>query len=131
MRWREGAWWKCVSSPITSSGSPAYRRIVQTPLEHRTFFKQIKQTLKLGHFLGHNENAIQWQIWTALLVYILLRFLAWCSQWPHSFIRLFILLRALLWDGRDTLPLLKNYGAAGGMPKLLRVPTQAYLPGFA
>ena len=94
------------------------------------FFKQIKQTLKLGNFLGHNENAIQWQIWTALLVYILLRFLAWCSQWPHSFSRLFTLLRALLWDGREVLSLLKNCGTAGGMPKLLRVPTQAYLPGF-
>ena len=94
------------------------------------FFKQIKQTLKLGNFLGHNENAIQWQIWTALLVYILLRFLAWCSQWPYSFTRLFTFLRALLWDCRNILSLLKSCGTAGGMPKLLRVPTQAYLPGF-
>jgi hypothetical protein len=31
------------------------------------FFKQIKQTLKLGDFLGHSANAMRWQIWTALL----------------------------------------------------------------
>jgi hypothetical protein len=94
------------------------------------FFKQIKQTLKLGSFLGHNENAIQWQIWTALLTYLLLRFLAWRSQWPHSFIRLFTLLRALLWDGIDIHSLLKSCGTAGGKPRLIRAPTQAYLPGF-
>jgi len=38
------------------------------------FFKQIKQTLQLGAFLGHSRNAIEWQVWTALLTYILLRF---------------------------------------------------------
>ena len=34
------------------------------------FFKQIKQTLKVCDFLGHSKSAIQWQIWTALLLYI-------------------------------------------------------------
>ncbi len=37
------------------------------------FFKEIKQTLQLADFLGTSENAIKWQIWTALLVYLLLR----------------------------------------------------------
>jgi len=36
------------------------------------FFKQIKQTLQLADFLGHNENAVRWQVWTALLLYVLL-----------------------------------------------------------
>ena len=94
------------------------------------FFKQLKQTLKLGSFLGHNENAIQWQIWTALLVYLLLRFLAWRSRWPYSFTRLFTLLRALLWDGKDIEDLLKSCGTAGANSKLLCTPAQAYLPGF-
>jgi len=26
------------------------------------FFKQIKPTLKLGDFLGHSRNAIEWQV---------------------------------------------------------------------
>jgi hypothetical protein len=33
------------------------------------FFKQIKQTLQLADFLGHNANAVRWQVWTALLTY--------------------------------------------------------------
>ena len=35
------------------------------------FFKEIKQNLKLADFLGYNENAVRWQIWTAMTVYIL------------------------------------------------------------
>ena len=54
------------------------------------FFKQIKQTLQLCDFLGHNKNAILWQVWTALLLYILLRYLAFCNKWRHSFKRLFL-----------------------------------------
>src|SRR5208337_3131591 len=49
------------------------------------FFKQIKQTLQLADFLGTSANAVRWQIWTALLVYLLLRYLAFLSDWSHSF----------------------------------------------
>jgi len=38
------------------------------------FFKQVKQVLKLGSFLGYNENAVAWQIYSALIVYVRLRF---------------------------------------------------------
>jgi len=95
-----------------------------------TFFKQIKQTLNLGSFLGHSQNAIQWQVWTALLMYVLLRFLHACCDWEHSFIRLFTCLRAVLWQRRDILNYLKSYGIAGGGVKLLCMPQQAFLPGF-
>ena len=44
------------------------------------FFKQIKQTLKLADFLSHSANAVRWQVWTALLVYVLLRFLSRMSS---------------------------------------------------
>ena len=43
------------------------------------FFKQIKQTLQLSDFLGNSANAVRWQVWTALLVYLLLRFLAFVT----------------------------------------------------
>jgi len=49
------------------------------------FFKQIKQTLQLADFLGTSANAVRWQVWTALLVYLLLRYLAFLSEWNHSF----------------------------------------------
>ena len=94
------------------------------------FFKELKQTLQLADFLGHNANAVRWQVWTALLVYLLLRFCAFLSQWPHSFTRLFTLLRASLWQRLDLRSLLDGYGTAGGGGRFLGRPEQAYLPGI-
>jgi len=95
------------------------------------FFKQIKQTLQLADFLGHNANAVRWQVWMALLVYVLLRFQAWCSQWAHSFARLFTLVRAGLWQRRDLAQLLRRYGTADGHCAWLARSAQSWLPGFA
>jgi hypothetical protein len=95
------------------------------------FFKQIKQTLQLADFLGHNENAVRWQVWTALLLYVLLRFTAWVHRWAGSFSRLFTLLRATLWMTHDLAALLERYGTAD--PKQRRLcaqPESAFLPGM-
>jgi len=94
------------------------------------FFKQIKQTLQLADFLGTTANAVRWQVWTALLVYLLLRYLAFLSNWSHSFSRLFTLIRAALWKKWDVLSLLRCYGTAGGHFRYLAQPEQAYLPGW-
>lgn len=94
------------------------------------FFKQIKQTLQLGDFLGHNANAVRWQIWLALLVYVLLRYLSHVSKWAHSFTRLFTILRAVMWAKLDLLGLLDCYGTAKGSFRNLARPDQAYFPGF-
>ncbi len=94
------------------------------------FFKQIKQTLQLADFFGHNANAVRWQIWTALLVYVLLKYQAFLSQWNHSFTRLFTLLRAALWKKLDLIDLLNSYGTASGHFRFIAAPHQAYLPGI-
>jgi hypothetical protein len=94
------------------------------------FFKQIKQTLQLADFLGHNANAVRWQVWTALLTYVLLRYLSYLSKWTHSFTRLFTILRAALWQKFDLLDLLARYGTAGGHFRHLARPDQAYFAGF-
>jgi hypothetical protein len=57
--------------------------------EVEVFFKQIKQSLQLCDFLGNSANAVRWQVWTALLLYALMRFLCVMSSWHHSFTRLF------------------------------------------
>jgi len=62
------------------------------------FFKEIKQTLQLADFLGTSENAIKWQIWTALLTYLLLRLNAWLGGWKRSFRRFFTLVKGVLWS---------------------------------
>ena len=94
------------------------------------FFKQIKQTLQLADFLGTSANAVRWQVWTALLVYLLLRYLAFLSNWAHSFNRLFAIVRTCLWRKWDLLKLLAHYGTAGGSFRYLGRPEQAYFPGF-
>ena len=38
------------------------------------FFRWIKQTLKIRHFLGNSENAVRIQVAVALIAYLLLRF---------------------------------------------------------
>jgi IS4 transposase len=65
------------------------------------FFKQIKQTLQSADFLEHNANAVRWQVGTALLVYVLLRYLSYWSKWSHSFPRLFTIRRAVMWAKLD------------------------------
>ena len=94
------------------------------------FFKQIKQTLQLADFLGNSARAVRWQVWTALLVYVLLRYLAAVSQWGHSFARLWAVVRAALWLRLDLRGLLESYGTAGGSFRMLGAPEQAYLPGM-
>jgi hypothetical protein len=94
------------------------------------FFKEIKQTLQLADFLGHNANAVRWQVWMALLVYVLLRYLSYISKWGHSFTRLFTILRAVLWAQLDLPGLLDCYGTAKSKFRNLAQPDQAYFPGF-
>ena len=98
--------------------------------EIEVFFKQIKQTLQLADFLGHSANAVRWQVWIALLVYVLLRYLSYLSKWAHSFTRLFTILRAVLWLKLDLLKLLGCYGTAKGSFRNLALPEQAYFAGF-
>jgi hypothetical protein len=95
------------------------------------FFKQIKQTLQLSDFLGHNENAVRWQVWTALLTYVLLRFISYIGKWKGSFIRLFTVIRAVLWNRFDLQSLLDQCcGTADGPPRMQLSVEQLYLPGL-
>ena len=94
------------------------------------FFKQIKQTLQLSDFLGNSANAVRWQLWTALLCYVLLRFLAHLSRWTSSFTRLWAVVRSMLWQRLDVRALLAGCGTASGSFRILGQPEQAWLPGL-
>lgn len=95
------------------------------------FFKQVKQSLKLSGFLGHSANAVRWQVYAALLVYVLLRYLAHLSDWGHSFTRLFAVTRSALWERLELLALLKSYGTASERMSVIGALDQAWLPGLA
>jgi hypothetical protein len=94
------------------------------------FFKEIKQTLQLCDFLGHNKNAVLWQVWTALILYVLLRFLAFANSWQHGFKRFFCLLRSSVWDGVWVAGLASLCGTASGVAAMRASPEQLYLPSF-
>ncbi len=90
----------------------------------------MKQTLKLSGLVGYSANAIRWQVWTALLVDVRLRFAAYLSAWGHSFTRLFTVVRAALWERLDLLGVLRSDGTAGGSFRLLGAAHAAWLPGL-
>lgn len=90
------------------------------------FFKQMKQTLQLKDFLGNSENAVRWQIWTAMLAYVLLRFVKDAAKWTGSFARLFTCVRSALWCRGDLYKLLDQCLNRRTKPR----PEQVWLPGF-
>jgi len=94
------------------------------------FFKELKQNLNVCDFLGHNANAVRWQLWTALIVHLLLRYQAHLHDWSFAFARICTVIRGVLWDRLDLDALLKGYGSADGDIRLLARADQAYLPGF-
>jgi hypothetical protein len=90
------------------------------------FFKEIKQTLQLADFMGYNENAVRWQIWIALLVYLLLRFVAWRNKWKHSFSRLFTLVRGVIWNYFDLPSILARCDTMGRRMRVRASPERSY-----
>lgn len=94
------------------------------------FFKQLKQTLKLSDFLGYNENAVQWQIWMALLTYVIMRFIAYTSKWKGTFARLFTALRGILWNRLDLQSVLESCETAQNPIRMCMQPQQLYLVLF-
>jgi hypothetical protein len=65
------------------------------------FFKSIKQLLKLKTFVGTSERAVLTQIWTALIVMLLLRWLMLKARYGWSLSNLVALLRQQLFVYRD------------------------------
>lgn len=64
-------------------------------------FKALKQHLTIKTFVGTSENAVQVQIWIALIAMLLLKLLQLKSTWPWSLSNLAALLRFNLLSYRD------------------------------
>ena len=65
------------------------------------FFKALKQSLKIKTFVGTTENAVQTQIWTALISMLMIKYLQMRSTFPWSLSNLVALLRQQLFVYRD------------------------------
>jgi hypothetical protein len=72
------------------------------------FFKALKQNLKIKTFVGTTKNAVQTQIWTALIAMLLLKFLQLKSTFAWSLSNLAAMLRFNLLTYRDLWKWLDN-----------------------
>jgi Transposase DDE domain/Domain of unknown function (DUF4372) len=66
-----------------------------------TFFKALKQSLRVKTFVGTSANALKTQIWTALIAMLILKYLKLKSTFGWSLSNLVALLRQQLFVYRD------------------------------
>lgn len=81
---------------LTNSLKLAARTIADIYRERwkiETFFRTIKQTLRIKSFVGTSENALRIQIWTALIAMLLLKWLHHLSKAKWSLSNLAAMLR--------------------------------------
>jgi hypothetical protein len=74
-------------------------------------FKALKQSSKIKTFVGTSPNAVKIQVWTALIVILILRYLQLISKFHWSLLNLVALPRMNLFTHRDLWPWLdKPFG---------------------
>ena len=95
-----------------------------------TFFKEIKQTLQIRTFVGFSRNAIEWQIWSALLTYLLMRIMAFLSNWKRDFKHFFTLMKGAIWAKRSVNLIVSRYGTAEETPPPEEAQLTPDLPGI-
>ena len=83
--------------PAASTIAAIYQERWQIEL----LFKALKQRLRIKTFVGTSENAVQIQIWTALIAMLLLKFLQLKATWNWSLSNLAALLRLNLLTYRN------------------------------
>ena len=76
-------------------------RIYKSRWQIELFFKALKQNLRIKTFVGTSPNALQVQIWTALIAMLVLKYLQLRSRFGWSLSNLAALLRQQLFVYRD------------------------------
>jgi transposase len=74
-----------------------------------TFFKKLKQNFPLDYFLGDNENAIEIQIWCALIALVLLQVLYKENEATIAFTVLTSIVRLHLMNYIGLASIIKHY----------------------
>lgn len=75
--------------------------------EIETFFKWIKQNLKIKTFLGTSPNAVMTQIWTAMIYYLLLAYIKFQTRYAYTLLHFTRVIREALFMRSDIIELLK------------------------
>lgn len=89
------------------------------------FFRWVKQTLKIKHFLGRSENAVRIQIAVALIAYLLLRLAKDAAKISQGILAFARLIRANLMHLRALDQLLKPHPAPSNDPRQLTLDLEA------
>jgi hypothetical protein len=74
------------------------------------FFKWIKQNLRIKTFLGTSENAVRIQVWTALLLYLLVEYIRHVSKTSFPLLKAFRHLSDNVFQNYNLFNLLGNRG---------------------
>ena len=82
-------------------GATTIARIYQERWQIEIFFKALKQLLRVKTFVGTSANALQVQIWTALIGMLIFKYLQLKAQFGWSLSNLVALLRQQLFVYRD------------------------------
>ncbi len=82
-------------------GSTTIAALYKDRWQIETFFRALKQNLKIKTFVGTSPNAVKIQVWTALIAMLILRYLQLVSQFHWSLSNLVALLRMNLFTHRD------------------------------
>lgn len=82
-------------------GATTIAAIYQDRWQIELFFKALKQNLKVKTFVGTSANALQIQLWTALIAMLLLKYLQFKSKLGWALSNLVALLRWNLFTYRD------------------------------
>lgn len=97
-------------------------RIYRERWQIETFFKSLKQLLKIKTFVGTTEKAVLTQIWTALIVMLLLRWLKMKARYGWGLSNLLAILRQQLFVYRDLFKWMDD--PFTGPPVVLELETQ-------
>ena len=82
-------------------GATTIAAIYKDRWQIETFFRALKQNLKIKTFVGTSANAVKIQIWTALIAMLVLRYLQLRSTFHWSLSNLVAILRMNLFTHRD------------------------------
>lgn len=82
-------------------GATTISSIYKDRWQIESFFKALKQNLKVKTFVGTSENALYIQIWTALIAMLLIKYLQFKSKFNWSLSNLIAFLRWNLFTYRD------------------------------
>jgi len=82
-------------------GATTIAAIYKDRWQIESFFRALKQNLKIKTFVGTSANAVKIQVWTALIAMLILRLLQLGSRFRWSLSNLVALLRMNLFTHRD------------------------------